>query len=329
MKLRVTTDLSRDELAKALASAALAHNVADDVILNLSKSLPSGFVNWETRLRELAGNEALWEDPKLQQIEDRMVKYAMGFASGWLAEIRPYIKKLLTDPGEVRYEDFLRHSDMPIEDVEEVIQPLSNVIHIAQTNVKHMRTQPHKELWADVPPPMQVKPIKAKANAQWIARQSAGSKMRKWADGMKEDVRWQVVQAIRDDLSVDELEDRLKERWSESGAHLRTIAATELSMAYNDAALVLLKGKYVVIPPIGDEKVCKECARWLEGKVFYVLEHAPDNPTKEQNEMYLWPGKSNIGRKPKDYIPCLPLHPNCRHMVVLYTGGDPYEYKIQ
>jgi hypothetical protein len=28
---------------------------------------------------------------------------------------------------------------------------------------------------------------------------------------------------------------------------------------------------------------------------------------------YVWVGKTNYGRKVSEYIPCIPLHPNCRH----------------
>lgn len=332
MKLRVTTDMEGHALVKALLGTASAYGVEDSLAHELSKSIPSGWSNWETRLKELSHDtgEDIWADPKMQKLEDRLVKYAMTFASAWIEELRPQIRKLLRDPSEVKYEDFVMHTDEPVVDVTHMLNLLTNVKDIAQKNVTHMRTEPSQSEWVEVPKPIyDVKPIKAKANAEWIAKQSAGSKMREWAEGMREDVRWQVVQAIRGDIPASELEDRLKQRWTEYGNRVRTIAATELSMAYNDAALVLLAGKYGVVPPIGDEKVCKECRHWLEGKVFYVLPSPPENPTKQELEQYLWPGKSNIGRKREDWVPCLPLHPNCRHMVVQYKGGDPYAYRVK
>lgn len=334
MKLRVTTDLAGDELVKALAATASAHGIEHDLVLTLAKSQRTDvfdLLDWQTQLRKLSGvGEDTWASPELQQIEDSMVKYAVGFAGAWLKEIRPAVRRLLRDPSEVTYRDFLHVSDSPVVDVDNVVQPLVLVNRIAHDEYTHnMRVTPEQETpeWVHVPKPIPTQVPAPRKHAEWLARQSAASKMKEWAEGMREDVRWQVVQAIRDGASAELLEKRLAEKWKDTGAHLRTIAATELAIAYNDASLVLLAGKHVVVPPIGDDKVCKSCKRWLEGKVFYVSPNPIDAPNKQQNEQYLWVGKSNIGRKQADWVPCLPLHPNCRHVAVQYKGGDPYDYR--
>ncbi len=334
MKLRITTDLDGDELVKALASTAIAHGVDDQLrqVLNKANTKPQKpqWMSWESRLRELSRDttsESEWANPKLQRTENSMVKYASTFALAWIKEIRPLIRRLLEHPSEVEYEDFLRHTDYPILDIVSLTELLSDALDIARNEFNRMNNMPSRGEWVEVPEPIYQDRVFKRSIAAWIARQSAASKMREWAEGMREDVRWQVVQAIRDGITAEELEQRLNQRWDNYGQHFRTIAATELAMAYNDASLVLMAGKHVVIPPIGDEKVCKECKYWLEGKVFYVSPVPIENPTKQQLEQYLWPGKSNVGRKQEDWVPCLPLHPNCRHVPVLYRGGDPRDYK--
>ena len=339
MKLRVTTDLEGDELAKALAGVAVAHGIDGELATILRKAGPPqdpfDMLDWQKKLRELSGPESIWADPQLQAVEDRMVRFAATFARDYLTDILPAIRRLLINPTEVKYTDFLRTSQIPKRDedgfVDDVKQELDDAIHLAVVKVRHDEKQPSKGPSIELPKPP--KPVRLVPNkqqtrlqAEWLARQSAASKMREWASGMKEDVRWQVVQAIRDGADASKLEDRLRERWSDYGSRLRTIAATELAIAFNDATLTLLAGKHVVIPPIGDEKVCKSCAHWLEGRVFYVSPKAIENPTKQELEQYLWPGKSNIGRKQPDWKPALPMHPNCRHVAVLYRGGDPKEY---
>lgn len=99
-------------------------------------------------------------------------------------------------------------------------------------------------------------------------------------------------------------------------------------MAYNDAVLTHLADDYVVVPPIGDDRVCHECQKWLEGRVFWVSPVPIENPTKQEYQQYVWVGKSNVGRKREDWWPCIPLHPNCRHVYVRYRGGDPREYRV-
>jgi len=289
------------------------------------------WLNWEQRLKELSGDTSeAWPDPNLQQAEERILKYASGFAATWMQDAWAVTRDALNKPSLRTYQ---RVKDVTEDDplnVDHVAEEISNVIQLAERRVKHIDRLPEKGPWINVPEApgtLHVVNIpKYPKQAEWIARQSAASKMREWAGGMREDVRWQVVQAIRESITANELAERLEQRWAHYGQHFQTIAATEMSMAYNDATLTMLAGKHVVVPVIGDGKVCSACKHLLEGKVFYVSPVKIENPTKQQREQYLWPGKSNVGRKREDWIPCLPLHPKCRHVIVKYRGGDPYSY---
>lgn len=158
--------------------------------------------------------------------------------------------------------------------------------------------------------------------AEWLARQSAGSKMREWAEGMRQDVRWQTVQAIRAGAPAQVLRERLESRWANYGQRFALIAQTELAIAYNGGYLLSLpEHSYVRIPPIGDARVCPTCRHLLEGKVFEVLHRAPEHPTRLDWETKLWPGKSGKRNDTGVVVPAVPQHPGCRHRVVWYSGN--------
>lgn len=334
MKIRVANDFEGDELVKALAATALAYGVTRPLAETLAKSTKNPFdtLDWQKRLQDLSA-ESTWANPAVQKVEDALVRTAESSTLEWVSLLFPTIRWLLKRPVPARFSAFDEQSARRIIPVSRLVHSLDAVPSIAKRQVEKMKRMPPKGDWVDAPNPPTRKPFKAPSqseiqrNAEWIARTSAGTKMRDWAEGMREDVRWQVVQAIRAGIRADAMEERLRERWEAQRRHLRTIAATELSMAYNDATLVLLADQHAVIPPIGDEKVCASCKHWLEGKVFYVSPMPIENPTKQEWEQYLWPGKSNIGREQKDWGPCVPLHPNCRHEVVLYRGGSPKDYR--
>lgn len=162
---------------------------------------------------------------------------------------------------------------------------------------------------------------KVRVHAMWFARTTAALKMREWADGMRDDVRWQVVQAIKEGIPKEFLARRLEDRWDRHGQNFTAIAATELNTAYNSGYLLAMpEHAYVTVPPIHDDKVCRYCKTYLEGKVFEVLHVAPANPTKFQLETCLWPGKGMP--KDKNY-PAVPGHVSCRHRIV-YLSGAPF-----
>ncbi len=294
---------------------------------------PIDLLNWQKRLRELSGDVEEWADPALSDMEDKILSEASASASEWLLNLWLISKRALKNRTKSTFDDVIKESEPDPVSIERVVRHIQRAQEIGIKRVEHSKELPDKGPWIEVPTRpsglIKLTPPKSKAAAEWIARQSAGAKMREWASGMREDVRWQVVQAIREDLRPAELAKRLNERWDDYGQHFQTIAVTEMSMAYNDAVLSHLGDDYVVVPPIGDEKVCKHCFRLLEGKVFWVSPVPIQNATQQENEQYMWVGKSNVGRKVKDWIPCIPLHPNCRHVFLRYRGGDPYEYRVK
>ncbi len=285
------------------------------------------FTNWKKRLAELAGDREIWADPNLEDTEVNIITSASSTAMKWLLRVWLVTHNVLHNHKESSYNAVIDASDSDPIDVDDMVSRIVDVQEIAYRQADHQNELPIKGPFVNVPKKPTVTNHKSDKLAEWIARQSAASKMREWADGMREDVRWQVVQAIRENLSSQQLAKRLEERWDHYGQHFQMIAVTEMSMAYNDAVLTRLADSYVTIPTISDDKVCASCHKLLEGKVFWVSPVPVSRANQQENEQYVWVGKSNVGRKSKDWISCVPLHPNCRHVYVKYRGGDPYSYR--
>ncbi len=311
-------------------------------------NLPPDFPSWQDLLRKLSGDtsQELWADPNIERLESGVIRIVSETALGWFTQLWLRAREAQEARTEAAYDEVMEASEPEPAPIDEAVERIVDAAEIGAQQADHQTSLPDKGPWVDVPPPRKetgappavgvyiprperVRAPKPHATAAWIARQSAGAKMREWADGLREDVRWQVVQAIRDRVSADELASRLRARWELAGYKLQRIAVTEMSMAYNDAVLTHLANGYVVVPTIGDAAVCAECHRLLEGKVFWVSPEPIPHPTKQEYQQYVWPGKSNIGRTRADWWSCVPLHPNCRHVYVRYRGGDPYAYRVR
>ena len=82
-------------------------------------------------------------------------------------------------------------------------------------------------------------------------------------------------------------------------------------MATNNSIILgCSEGEEVFVPAIAG--ACKHCVSLLEGRAFKVT-HQPPKETYDHEMNYVWEGKSNFGRKVAAWIPCVPLHPHCRH----------------
>ena len=189
------------------------------------------------------------------------------------------------------------------------------------------------EQYPRIPPPDRVPPLSPGGRPQGLllkrgapeaegwARMAGALKMRQWAEGMRADVQWQTAQAVREGVGPEELASRLRERWANHGQDFHLIAVTELADAHASGMLWALDvGSYVTVPPIGDTRVCRECRELLESRVFEVRHSPPRNPTRFDLETTVWPGKSNVGRDKADWVPCITLHPRCRHLFVPFSA---------
>lgn len=293
-------------------------------------SLPS----WEERLAEIArGSEYALPaiDQKLQATEDDWNKVAQKRAAAWVRAVWGFTAvAMIGDWTSKKQERFIEITRRPVRVIDLAARGTRRV---AEAGAQRARGEIHGASGVEETPPPPTGPPSGGAPqgppaspqvrrwAEWMARQSAASKMREWALGMRQDVRWQVVQAIREGAPPDVLRKRLERRWVDYGQHFGMIAQTELAMAFNDGYLLAMPERaYVWVPPIGDARVCEECKQLLEGKVFEVLHHRPEHPVKLDWETKVWPGKTNADRKREDWVAAVPLHPRCRHAFAFYSG---------
>jgi len=160
------------------------------------------------------------------------------------------------------------------------------------------------------------------AHALRLAEQTAGAYATEWATGFRERLRVTVAQAVRDGWTPNRLAAELAHQWQLAGVRWHRIAVTELSTAYHHGLLrAVTPGQWGYIAPIRDAKVCTACHRLLEGRHFRLYPTAPRVPTSDDWQHALWPGKTNVGRKPSEWVPTVPLHPQCRHLVTVVKGG--------
>jgi len=135
----------------------------------------------------------------------------------------------------------------------------------------------------------------------------AADKIQEVSDRHRAGVRQLVIQAQNERWSAQRLAQALFDKFGDQNRDWRRVAITELAMASNDAFVAGRKaGDEVWVPPV--EGSCDYCKRLIEGKSFTISEDPFADPLK-----YIWTGKSNYGRTVKEWVPCVPLHPNCRH----------------
>jgi hypothetical protein len=141
----------------------------------------------------------------------------------------------------------------------------------------------------------------------------AADKITEISDRHRAGVRQLIIQAVNGRWSPQQLAQALFDKYGEENRDWRRVAITELAMATNDAFLAgCAEGDEVWVAPV--EGSCKYCKQYLEGKKFIVtFDPKKMGNTFKQEMEYVWVGKTNYNRKVSEYIPCIPLHPNCRH----------------
>ncbi|MGB9660666.1 MAG: hypothetical protein ACPL5F_01440 [Moorellaceae bacterium] len=144
-----------------------------------------------------------------------------------------------------------------------------------------------------------------KEAAEWAAR-AAALKITQWANAIRDEIRWEVAQAIRKRLTPKQLEQVLHDRFGQYAADLRRVAITELNDAYHTGYLLNIP-EGTVVRGVSAPDACSFCLENINGKE-YIVSHKPE----EDAWKYIWPGKTNFGRKRQDWVPTIPVHPNCR-----------------
>jgi hypothetical protein len=157
--------------------------------------------------------------------------------------------------------------------------------------------------------PLQPQEIRTVENAEL----RTGAKLSEVSDRHRASIKQLILQAINGRWSAQQLAQALFDNFGDQNRDWRRVAITELAMASNDAFLAgCSEGDTVWIQPV--EGSCKHCKQYLEGKSFTVTSDTKLMGHNHEQEMkYVWTGKTNFGRKVATYVPCVPLHPHCRH----------------
>lgn len=309
---------------------------------------------WEQQLARMAAqatgvpSEAAgpFANPTLDHTEHRTLHALEALLGGWLLMRWPWIQGSLRVWSPVQAQTWEAMTARPLRVVPVAQQMVQQAWKAGQQQAEHpTQRQAEKPGGASAPkgrlilppaheprpseppgrpprrpakPPIPLLPRQQQKEAEWIAEQAAAQKIRQWADTFRDEIRWQVVQAVRQRMSPAALAQTLQDRWQLTGYQARRIAVTELNAAYASGMLLALpEHTTVYIAPIGDRKVCADCKRLLEGKYFTVLHAPPLHPTKFQRETCLWPAKNGMtGKNHRDWDPATPLHMFCRHVPI-------------
>lgn len=275
-----------DQLIKALDSSR--HRISD--LINMSKKKRQGFLKY---LQD--GSD--WTKKKLKQIDDILKQKLPDYAA--LAEqfaVRAaFIAKIRS------------HADT------EMLNTVGAFIDRFPATIKAAKdesvvlTLKEQEKAKGEGRKVTILPLQPQElRAVRFAEMRAADKLTEISERHRAGVRQLVMQAHNERWTAQRLAQALFDAFGDQNRDWRRVAITELAMATNDAFLAgCVEGDEVWVPPV--EGACIYCQKYLENKSFKVSKE-PGNELTE-----VWPGKSNYGRKVKDWIPCIPLHPNCRH----------------
>jgi hypothetical protein len=142
------------------------------------------------------------------------------------------------------------------------------------------------------------------------AASHAADKLTEISERHRAGVRQTILQAQRERWEPQKLTQELYDVYGDQNRDWRRVALTELAMAVSDAYLAgCEEGDQIV--GMGAESACKYCQEYVVGKTFTVTHQIPQNNYHYDMKM-MWSGKSNFGRRVAEYVPCIPMHPNCR-----------------
>jgi hypothetical protein len=154
-----------------------------------------------------------------------------------------------------------------------------------------------------------------------IAEQSMGNKITRMTNDIVYEVRETIIGGVMERKSRKEISQDLFNRMGDLNRDWEKIADTEIVQASNTAFLKETVAEsepgeviYFRRVEMRDDFVCKFCE-----KIRGMVVRWSDTPmsTEEINDKHakvaIWEGKTNIGRKAKDYwVPAGPVHPWCR-----------------
>ncbi len=149
-------------------------------------------------------------------------------------------------------------------------------------------------------------------NAIEWAKLHAGEEIRTKQEEVLKGVKRVLVQSRMERWEPQRLAQELFDQFGQFNRDWRRIALTETAKAVSNGYLMDLKdGDQIIIQEAAD--MCPHCRRLNHGKVFTFRER----PGNEKTE--IWVGKTNYGKKTRDWSACVPLHPHCRGRYVKFN----------
>ena len=202
---------------------------------------------------------------------------------------------------------------------------------------EHLSTQPEKII-KELPAPRTT----AHQEALNYIKTRGAFNIQQATDSTKQETRQIIYKGLENRTSWRNIAKQLKEAVQEDGAirrHWDRVAISEVSAAINNGYLADLKeGEFII--GTGYPDACEYCRKYIIGKVYRVGQPTkhdfgdldplsqPYKDLVEYWEKYVWVGKSNYGKAPRDrrrvdggyetrlrhetYFPTIPLHPSCR-----------------
>ncbi len=124
-----------------------------------------------------------------------------------------------------------------------------------------------------------------------------------------------LMHGLREGVSPLQVASWMHKATQDGEVHWRMIARTEMARANAEgrlAACVKLGSDRVWVPPHAGS--CPSCKRLLENRVFNIADVR---------------GATNYKRPVKEWVACIPLHPNCRHIFLPYDEAVYQEAQRQ
>jgi len=147
--------------------------------------------------------------------------------------------------------------------------------------------------------------------------------------GINDDIRKDIVTVINDGLSnhetKKEISRTLLDKLGDRNRDWQRIVSTESQYAfqtgYSRSLLKTDEREVVYVEVISQADACKYCKSLISGRVFILTDDASKIGKKPKDPYavgYIVVGSTNVGNKPAEYIPTIPMHPFCRCRTVVW-----------
>lgn len=154
-----------------------------------------------------------------------------------------------------------------------------------------------------------------------MAKQLSGIYIQNVDDRARTKIQEILVDGSRQNINKGKVSQRLWDLEEEVNRDWERVVRTEVATNINNGMMTTLlrtsDEDNVFVKGISAPTACEHCLRLLNEKIFVLLDKPPEDGGDKitiDGKQYtaLWPGKSNYGRKVKDYWACFVLHPHGR-----------------